>query len=304
MRKPELLVILAGVVVCLARFAIAAGPEVHASTASPQTPLDVTITGQSRDEVPLYHQQLPTDMPFPEVIPLSPEEDTRRAIDTPVTYLSTAEQLELFTPFARQAAKAGSLKLVQPPVITLEVPTEVSPIFWTLEVVDQDNKVVGALRGSRFTSPFITWDGFDQDRFVPIVGHTYTPVLSITDEEKQMHRSFGQALQLDAVAYERKGALTIELFNERLFEHASSRFSALSRYALDGVTDLLRRRGAQQAVLTVVEDAGGPALAVARAEAWKKQLMRDLVWEANVLTVSSSPDRSRGFCTEIRVKIP
>ncbi|HRY29050.1 MAG TPA: hypothetical protein P5079_03330 [Elusimicrobiota bacterium] len=277
----------------------AAAPVSAAVENKEEDSLDVTVTGEAKDEIPVIKTPPALDIPFREVLTLSREGQTDAILDRPVEHMTFEQQVQLVELESRQTVSPLMVQLPKPPFFRIETPRDVSPARWELQVIDQNNQVVGSQQGTKFTGPFLEWDGFDDGRFGLRVGPSYNAVLTVTDDNEKKQRFFGDSVQLDALQYEEDGLLHVEFNNARLYERGSADFSTEMDPLLEAALDIMRRRVGTPFRVIVYEKPELSALAQKRLDTWKKFLQDNLVIGTDDITLVTMVPRERGPITAV-----
>lgn len=261
-------------------------------------PLDVTITGVSKDEIPVVKTPAPLGLPFREVISLSREGQTDGILAEPVEYLSPKDKTRLMELDSKQTSSPLMVQIPKPPFFHLEVPN-LQPYFWEFQVVDQNNQVVRRTQGNELPTTFLEWDGYQDGVFKVLVGPAYSPVLLMTDAAGKNRRFFGDPVQLDAVQYEQDGLLHVEFSNDRLYERDGPGFAKEMKPLVDACLNVMRRRIGTPFRVIVYEKTETAALTQKRLETWKKFLQEKLVLEPDDITLVTMSPKDRGRVTAV-----
>jgi hypothetical protein len=278
----------------LARPVNAADPAPAAADA----PLDVTITGVAKDEVPVVKTPPPLTLPFRDVISLSREGQTDQVLAEQVQHMSRQEQTRLIEVDSRQTSSPLLVQLPQPPFFRLEAPN-LQPYFWEFQVVDQSNQVVRKTQGSALPQRFLEWDGYDEGQFRVLVGPAYSPVLIVTDAAGKKRRFFGDPVQLDAVQYEQDGLMHLEFNNDRLYERDGPGFAKEMSALLSASLNVMRKRVGTPFRVIIYERPDAGALTQKRLENWKTFLQERLVLEPDDITLVTMAPKDRGRVTAL-----
>ncbi len=268
-------------------------------TAKPDDSLDVTITGEAKDEIPPGKEPPPLDVPFQDVASLSREGQREQVLSDPVQHMAAEQQVKLLALDSRQTASPLLIHIPSPPFFRLEPPQGLSPYLWELQVVDQNNQVIKSLQGTTLPFPFLEWDGFDQETFKLRVGPAYTSILTVRDADGKSRRYFGEPIQLDALQYEEDGLLHIEFNNSRLYRRGSAEFSPDVVPLLRASLDIMRRRVGTTFRVVIYEDPSASGLSQKRLEAWKTLLQNELVISAEDITLVAMAPQDRGKVTAL-----
>ncbi len=283
----------------------AAGPKV--STAAAQggaapgkdDNLDVTITGETRDEIPLTKDAPSTDVSFEKVVGLSREGQTERVLSGPVEHMTGQDQMKLLQVDSRQAYLGMPARLPSAPFIRMEISPGLSPYLWELQVLDQDDRAIKAMEGTELPKYLIQWDGFQDGIFKLRAGPAYTPVLVLTDDRKRTQRYFGEPVQFAALQYIQDGILHLEFDNSRLFERGRAGFADDMRPYLAAALNLLRQHEGKPIRVVVHAEPGSPLPTQKRLDNLKGYFMEGLALEGDMISFTVQPGKERGDVTEI-----
>jgi hypothetical protein len=288
-----------------------ASQEPPKASTAPAQPLDVTITGELHDEIPVVKAPPSLDVPFRDVITFSRDGQTEAILAEEVRYMSPEDHNRLIEMHSQQTASPAPVLIPAPPFFRMEVPSEAATLLsggtsggaapeWEFQVVDQNNRVVKSLSGRSAPSTFFEWDGYEGGVIALKAGPAYSPLLLVKDAEGRTHRFFGEAVQMDALQYEQDGLLHIEISNDRLYERGSAAFADEIKPVLDGMLDVVRLRvGTPLRVVIYETPAGGPSLAQQRTKTWKDYLVDKLMITPDDVTVATAPDGERGGVTSV-----
>jgi hypothetical protein len=261
--------------------------------------MDVVISGDALDEIPLSKPAPSVDIPFDQVATLSREGQTDRVLDSPVEHMSGRDQMSLLRVESRQTFLGLPVRIPSPPLLRMEVSPGLSPEKWELQILDQDDKIIRALEGTALPRYVVDWDGFQGGRFILHPGPAYTPVLILTDEQKRTQRLFGEPVQFAVFQYLQDGRLHIEFDNNRLFERGRPGFSSDMVPYLAATLNILRQRVGKPMQVTIHAPAGTSAPVQQRLENLKAFYVDGLALEKDMITFAVQPAKDRGDITEI-----
>ena len=165
-------------------------------------PLDVTIMGEAKDEVPLIKDPPPMTLSFEEVVGLSREGQTARVLSGSIAHLTHEQKSGLVQLDSRQTVIPLAVRIPRAPFFQMEPPPGTASTRWELRVVDQNNRMVGRLEGTSLPPELVSWDGFSEGEFKVKAGPAYTPLLEVTDAQGKKQITFGEPAQWDALQYE------------------------------------------------------------------------------------------------------
>jgi hypothetical protein len=270
-----------------------------AATGAEEDSLDVTITGEAKDEIPIAKDPPPLDVPFDKVVTLSRDGQRDQVLNEPVEYMTPADYNKLVLLNSRQTSSPLSMQLPSPPFFRMELPTGVTSQVWEFRVVDQANQAIKTMEGLRLPEGFVEWDGYEGGLCKVRVGPSYSPVLTLTDEAGTKRRYFGEAVQMDAIQYPQDGLLHLEFNNDRLYERDAADFSREMEAMLQASLELMRQRAGTPLRVIVYDNPAANALTQKRLDRWKKLLLSELLISPDDLTLATLSPKDRGRVTAV-----
>lgn len=262
--------------------------------------LDVTITGQAKDEIPITKPAPSAEVPFDQIAGLSREGQTDRVLTGPIEHMSGGEQMSLLQVDSRQTFVGLPVRVPSAPFIRMEIAPGLSGVRWDLQVLDQDDRSLKAAEGTTLPKYVVEWDGFENGVFRLRAGPSYTPVLALTDDRKRVQRTFGEPVRFSALQYVQDGVFHIEFDNSRLFERGRPDLTPDMAALLTASVDSLRRRAGRPIRVVVFSSPGAPApLVQKRLDVLKVFFKNALVVEDDMISFAVSPPADRGDVTEI-----
>jgi hypothetical protein len=260
---------------------------------------DVTITGESKDEVAVVKTPAPLGLPFRDVVALSRDGQRDSVLAEPVRHMTPEDGTNLLRFASRQGATPLMVRLPAPPFFRLEAPPGLAPFLWELQVVDQNNALVRTVPGSSIPTGTLEWDGYAEGVMKVLVGPAYSPVLVMTDNNGKKQRIFGDPVQMDALQYAQDGLRHVEFSNERLYERGRAEFTEDMYPLLEAAVDLMKRRAGTPFRVIVYADPDAAALPQKRLETWKEFLRRRLVIDDDDMTLVTMAPKERGRVTAV-----
>jgi len=279
-----------------------AGKDGKASGASKagDESLDVTITGQAKDEIPITKPVPSAEVPFDRIAGLSREGQTDRVLTGPVEHMSGGEQMSLLQVDSRQTFVGLPVRVPSAPFIRMEIAPGLSCVRWELQILDQDDRALKAGEGTTLPKYVVDWDGFESGVFRLRAGPSYTPVLALTDARKRVQRTFGEPVRFSALQYVQDGVFHIEFDNSRLFDRGRPDLAPDMESLLAASVDSLRRRSGRPVRVVVSSSPGAPApLVQKRLDILKTYFKNALVIEDEMISFAVRPPADRGDVTEI-----
>lgn len=290
--------------------AAAAVADANSAGATKADDLDVTVTGEAKDEVPIAKKPPSLDVPFPEVTTLAREGQTDRILSEQVQHLTAEQQVKLIELDSRQTVSPSMVKLAMPPFFRTEMPAALTSLFttsapggksatWEYQILDQNNHVVHSIQGIEWPTKLLEWDGFDDTNMIIRVGPSYSPKILVRQPNDKVQQFFGDAIQLSAMSYIQDGLIHIEFNNDRLYERGISDFSPEMELTLQAALDALRLRVGTPVRIIVYESPSANALAKKRMDRWKNLLTEKLMVSGDDITLLTMPPTDRGNITAI-----
>lgn len=272
--------------------------------------LDVTVTGEAKDEVPIVKQPPSLDVPFPEITTLAREGQTERILAEQVQHMTAEQQVKLIELDSRQTVSPSMVKLAMPPFFRTEMPAALANLFptnapsgksatWEYQILDQNNHVVHSVQGLEWPTKLLEWDGFDNSAMIVKVGPSYNPKILIRQPNDKIQQFYGDAIQLSAMTYIQDGLMHIEFSNDRLYERGVSDFSPDMELTLQAALDAMRLRVGTPVRIIVYESPSSNALAKKRLDRWKNLLQDKLMISGDDLTLLTMPPTDRGNITTV-----
>jgi hypothetical protein len=227
----------------------AAEPAPVASTApapSPEAtgeePLDVTITGEAKDDIVILKDPPPLDLPFKDLIPLSRENQREKVLANPVVHMTADDVQALTFMDARQTVLSLPVQIPEPPFFRVPVPPGVGPgTVCELQVFDQEGQLFYHQDKAATSGGLVTWDGAGDPANRIAAGKAYTPVLILHPPKGSSRRHFGDPVQLDVLQFPDGRFRRVEFAVDRLFAKGSADFDPAMTPSLMASADLLRR---------------------------------------------------------------
>jgi hypothetical protein len=261
--------------------------------------LDVTITGESKDELPLTMDAPPTDIPFERVAGLSREGQTDRVLSGPIEHMTGEDQMHLLQMDSHQAYLGLPGRIPSAPFIRMEIAPGLSAARWELDILDQDDATTKVMEGDALPKHLAEWDGFQNGAFKLRTGPAYTPVLVLTDERNRVQRYFGEPVHFAALQYIQDGVHHLEFDNNRLFERGRAGFAQDMTAYLFASLNVLRQRLGKPIRVVVYAAPGGKLPTQKRLDNLKTFYKEGLVPEADSISFAVLPMTDRGDVTEI-----
>lgn len=280
-----------------------AGTEAPADGASSDN-MDVTVTGEAKEEMPVTKETPSWDVSFQEIATLAKEGQTEKVLAEEIRHMTLEQQTNLVEMDSKQTLSPSLIRLPAPPFFRMEVPQNVTAANpkrrWKFQVVDQGNKVIHEVQGTEWPQTLLlTWDGFKNGAMAVQVGQAFTPLLFVTEGNGRVQRFYGDPIQMDAIQYEQDGLLRVEYGNNRLYEARAADFSPEMEPFLLSTLDLMRLRVGKPFRVTLYDDPGTAPLTQKRLEAWKTFLLDKLMINSDDITILSMPTGNRGKITSI-----
>ncbi len=288
-----------GIFFLAAPVALLAGEKKKDAPAGAADSLDVTITGEARDEIPLTKPEPSVDISFDKIAGLSREGQTDRVLTGPVEHMTGEDQMSLLHMDSRQTYLGLPIRIPSAPFIRMEISPGLSSYIWELQILDQNDKALKALEGTTLPKYVVEWDGFHDGTFRLLAGSAYTPVLVLTDEKKRVQRYFGEPVRYTAMQYIQDGLLHIEFDNTRLFERGRSDFSPDTLPYLAASLNVLRQHVGKPIRVILFAAPGNSPLPARRLETLKSFYKEALAIEDDMISFDVQPMRDRGDVTEL-----
>ncbi len=260
--------------------------------------LDVTITGEAKDEIPVVIDPPPLDIEFKDIVGLSRDGQTERVVNGPVEVIKGGELMAMALLEPRQVAGSLPVKIPGPPFIQMEIATGLEPSRWDFRVLDENNRVVYRQESSADLRDLLVWEGMDNSTPKILAGQVYTPMLITIGKAGKTDRFYGEPVLLDVLQYDQGGDRMIEFFNERLFDQGSADIPLDMAPPLKALLGMLRRYAGAPVRVVVHFTPEDRDVAQARIDALKNLLTDALLAEPAALSFSAAPAGGRGDVTE------
>lgn len=266
-----------------------------------ESTMDVTVTGEARDEIPVVLDAPPLDVPLKEVVGLSRDGQTDRVLTAPVEHIGGGELLSLTLLPPRQILGALPVSLPTPPFVQMELAPGLNAAAWDFRVLDEENQMIHREEGTRLPKDLIVWDGLERGQLKIKVGRVYTPLLILTSLNGKIERYYGEPVLYDALQFRVGNAHRTEFSNLTLFGKGSSEFSPEAGPFLRALLNNLRRVTGAPVRVTVFSSPNESPLAAARAAAWRTLLTDALVMASEGMIFETAPEtEERGAVTQVQ----
>jgi len=276
-------------------------------------PLDVTIKGESKEQLSIERVAPPTDAPIKEVIPFSRLGQTDWILTEELDYLNAEKQVAMMDVNSPKTFKPSMIEFPKPPFFVQSYPPPVTPIFvdrsekappprgenetWTFIVVDQNNNLLKKIEGNTTPSEPITWDGMSRGEFVLRTDEIYSSMLVIKETPETTRTMVGDPIWLPALRYVKESSIVFEFSNKRLYDAGAPALSPMLAVLVDQLMNELKRYQGSPFEITIYDR--NMELGQRRAASWKKLLEENLLQNADSFSVKVSPVFDRGEITQV-----
>jgi len=167
-------------------------------------PLDVTVKGQSQDQIQIERVVPEPDVLMKDVIPFSRLGQTDWILSEELAYVDDAKQVALMDVKSPKTFKPSMIEFPKPPFFVQAYPPPPTPIIvdrspdappirgeneqWTFLVVDQHNNLLKKIEGNTVPTDPISWDGMRRGNFMLKTDEVYSSIL-IIDEGPDITRT-------------------------------------------------------------------------------------------------------------------
>jgi len=261
--------------------------------------MDVTITGEARDEIPVVLDAPPLDLPFKDVAGLSRDGQTDRVLNGPMEHIGGGELLSLALLDPRQVLGSLPVKIPAPPFIQMELAPGLEAAHWDFRVLDEANQMVHRAEGDALPKDLIVWDGLAQGVMKIRAGQVYTPLLILTTKARKIDRFYGEPVLFDVMQYPQGDLRRVEFLNESLFGMGSADIFPEMAPAMKPLLSLMRRNTGSLYHVTVYYTPSEANLARARLKTLKDLFEESLMQEASAFVFETAPAVERGDITEV-----
>jgi hypothetical protein len=273
--------------------------ESKRTAASPEESMDVTITGEARDEIPVVLDPPPLELPFSDIAGLSRDGQTDRVLNGPLEHIGGGELLSIALLPPRQILGALPTSLPTPPFIQMELAPGLNAARWDFRVLDEDNRMIHRQDGAQLPKDLIVWDGTDAVGMKIRVGRVYTPLLILTSINGKIERYYGEPVLFDALQYTEGNQRRTEFLNETFFGKGSTDMYPEMAPLLKSLLAQLRENAGAVCRLTVHHNPEESALARARLKTWSTLLEEALMRDPSAFVFNVAPATERGDISEV-----
>jgi hypothetical protein len=272
-----------------------------AAAPAPSGPLNVTIQGEVRGQVPLERIRPPLEAPLKNLIELSRNGKTEKVLKESVGYLGLPEQMKLIkleSPLARQGV-LGRIPTYPFFVVRNPVYKSAGVSKIVFQVLDAANQVLKEAEVP-VSQLIVTWDGYGPTgQFALKARDVYLPIFQVTRADGQVSTLAGDGVRFEALRYKVNGETMIEIYNGSLYPEDMASFTEMSAAALREIFDDLRVHSDSPFEVTIDEQPRYQDLAKERADLWRQRLAQELLRPADSFTVRVEDAGDRGAVTRI-----
>jgi hypothetical protein len=112
---------------------------------------------------------------------------------------------------------------------------------WRLVVTNEEGGTVKVIEGKGLPLKVILWDGKDDKGKMIHVNALYSFKFITIDLDSREHTTLGKTFQVDALMYEEKGKIRIEIANKVLYASKKANFLKNGKQLIDKIIDILRQ---------------------------------------------------------------
>ncbi len=248
----------------------------------PAEDLNMKVTGDSKERVPLDTLSASPDLPDPASLSYSLD-DGKSAMEGETVPLSVSKAAKMSD--RSNIPPAGFPTITSAPYIMHPVqPLKIVPSSWTFLIVDDTNKTWFEENGNGTPPATVRWNGLRGNEFVLDPNMTYVSLLKVTNPDSTIITLPGQAARFTAFVRQDRENIVI-VFGQRIYREKLAAFSDEARIYLD---DLVRRLTLLPPPLpnewdekktwsiTLFEPAGDEDMGAARQQLWKSYLEKKL----------------------------
>lgn len=282
----------------------AANPPAKATPPpAPSGPLNVTIQGELKGQIPLERIRPPIDTPFKDLVGLSRSGQTQKVLKESVGYLDLEEQMKLLTLKSHLVKQATIGGIPTYPFFVIRNPVYKSPNVDHVEfqILDAGNQVIKTM-DVPINKYIVTWDGYGPSGdFLLRARDIYLPLFRVTRPSGQVETLAADGVRFDAVRYGVGGEIIIELYNGALYPEDLASFSDNAAIYLREVFDELRMHSGAPFEVTLYDEPRYENLAKERAGLWRERLAKELLKSPDSFSVQVQATGSYGPVTRIHV---
>lgn len=261
--------------------------------------MDVTITGEARDEIPVVLDPPPLDLPFKDIAGLSRDGQTDRVLNGPMEHIGGGELLSFALLAPRQVMGSLPVNIPTPPFIQMELAPGMEASHWDFRVLDEANQMIFRVEGDQIPKDLIVWDGQDKGMMKIRTGQVYTPLLILTGKSGKIDRFYGEPVLFDVMQYTQGDIRRTEFLNESLFGTGSADIFPEMAPPFKSLLSQMRRTVGTVYHVTVYYTPNELPLARARLKTLQSLLEQALMLDSTSFVFEAAPAVERGDISEI-----
>lgn len=280
---------------------------------APAEPLDVTIKGQSLDQVPIERVAPLPEVALKDAVPFSRLGQTDWILAEELDYIDSEKQVALMDVHSPKTFRPSMVEFPKPPFFVQSYPPPPNPILvdrspnapplpgenetWTFIVVDQNNQLLKKIEGNTIPVEPIQWDGVTQGEFMLRTDEIYSSMLIIQENTGAVRTIVGDPIWLPALRYVKGNNIVFEFSNKRVYNQNLDSVAPALQVLVDQLMNELRKYEGSPFDITVYDS--NLDLAQRRAQAWKTILEKNLLQRADRFDIKVAPPGPRGEITQI-----
>lgn len=202
---------------------------------------DVVIKGEAKDKIEIEKATPKVDVKIEELLDSSTEK-TEELLQNDIVVPSKSDFAQFNQLNSYQVVRPYLPDILTPPLVSFYPHLSQGKIKgWRLVVTDEEGTIIKSIKGKGLPTKVILWDGKNEKDEMIKVNALYSFKFVVIDLDNREHTTLGKSFQVDALMYEEKGKIRIEIANKVLYASKKAIFLKNGKQLIDKTVDILRQ---------------------------------------------------------------
>ena len=217
---------------------------------------DVIIKGEAKDKIEIEKATPKVDVKIEELLDSSTEK-TEELLQNDIIVPSKSDLAQFNQLNSYQVVRPYLPDILTPPLISFYPHLSQGKIKgWKLVVTDEEGRTVKVIKGKGLPAKVILWDGKNEKNEMIKVNALYSFKFITIDLDNREHTTLGKSFQLNALMYEEKGKIRIEIANKVLYASNEAIFLKKGKQLTDKTIDILRQYSRHPVTVEILYQGG------------------------------------------------
>ncbi len=202
---------------------------------------DVVIKGEAKDKIEIEKASPKVDVKIEELLDSSTEK-TEELLQNDIVVPGKSDFAQFNQLNSYQVVRPYLPDILTPPLVSFYPHLSQGKIKgWRLVVTNEEGAIIKAIKGKGLPTKVILWDGKNEKDEMIKVNALYSFKFVTIDLDSREHTTLGKSFQVDALMYEEKGKIRIEIANKVLYASKKAIFLKKGKQLIDKTVDILRQ---------------------------------------------------------------